>query len=66
MILKNKKAAKINEALGVNILDESRDTLTLNKFTKKQIKALCIDDLIQHGRETTRLVRLIREILNEK
>lgn len=26
---KNKKAAKINAALGVNILDESRDTLTL-------------------------------------
>ena len=61
--MKNKNALKVNKTLGVKILNESLDTLTVNKFTKKQVKELCIEDLIQHGRETPRLRDLVTEIL---
>lgn len=60
----NYNAQKINKALGVNILDENNhEYLKINKFTKKQIKELCIDDLIQDGKGTVRLSKLIKEIL---
>jgi len=62
--MKNYNAIKVNEKLGVNILDENfADHLRVNKFTKKQIKELCIDDLIQDGKGTVRLSKLIKEII---
>lgn len=63
--MKNYNAAKINEKLGVTLFDESDiHRLKLLKFTKKQVKQLCIDDLIDsNGKGTERLARLVKEIL---
>jgi len=64
------KSKIINEKLGVKIFNESiEDKLVLNKFSKKQIKDLCIDDLIvlinKRNRPTTRLLKLSNDILAE-
>ena len=60
----NKNAIKINQALDVQLFDESHETLKLNKFTKKQIKDLVIDDLVDDkGKGTERLARFVKEIL---
>lgn len=61
----NHIAAKINEKLGVNLYDETNlKVIKLNKFTKKQIKDLCIDDLLtSKGEPTMRLVKLYKEIV---
>jgi hypothetical protein len=40
----NRDAIKINEKLGIKLFDEIDGNL--NKFTKKQIKELMIDDLV--------------------
>ena len=63
--MKNHTSAKINEALGVNLYDETNlKVIKLNKFTKKQIKELCIDDLIDSkGQPTLRLVKFYKEIV---
>jgi len=62
--MKNHISAKINEALGVNLYDElNLKVIKLNKFTKKQRKELCIDDLITEKNEPTeRLLKLFKEI----
>lgn len=62
---KNKNAIKINQALDVKLFDETDIyRLKLNKFTKKQIKDLVIDDLIdKNGKGTERLARFVKEIL---
>lgn len=62
----NPNAKKVNDTLGVVLFDESdRFRLRLLKFTKKQIKALQIEDLIDPGtgQGTERLARLVKEIL---
>lgn len=59
-------AQRVNEALDVKLFNESlgHQPLILNKFTKKQIKELFIDDLIDSdGKATPRLNMLVREIL---
>lgn len=63
--MKNHNAEKVNKTLGVILFDESDIyRLRLLKFTKKQIKALAIDDLIgPDGRGTERLAKLVKEIL---
>lgn len=55
----------INEKLGVKIYDESfNGKLVLNKFTKKQIKELCIDDLITNDdTRSPRLRKITAEII---
>jgi hypothetical protein len=58
-----KTSVEINEKLGVKIFDESNlVVLKLIKYTKKQIKELQIDDLIQDGKWSNRLIRLVHEI----
>lgn len=62
------KAKKINDALDVNIFNEKIiDRLVLNKFTKKQVHDLCIDDLVIFNgkiyRPTPRLLKLSEEII---
>lgn len=61
----NQNAVKINQALDVKLFDETDIyRLKLNKFTKKQIKELMIDDLIDDkGKGTERLARFVKEIL---
>lgn len=63
--MKNYNAAKVNERLGVTLFDETDiHRLRLLKFTKKDIKRLMIDDLIDDkGKGTERLARLVKEIL---
>lgn len=64
----NKKAKKVNEALDVLLFDVNDiHRLKLLKFTKKEIKKQCIDDLIDaNGNATPRLARFVKEILCEK
>lgn len=58
-----KTSVEINEKLGVKIFDESNlVVLKLIKYTKKQIKELQIDDLIQDGKWSNRLIRIVHEI----
>lgn len=61
----NYNAQKVNKTLGVKLFDESDiHRLRLLKFTKKQIKELCISDLIDDkGQGTERLAKFVREIL---
>lgn len=64
--MKNHNAEKINLKLGVRLFDESDiHRLKLIKFTKKEIKALCIDDLVdaETKQGTKRLAELVKEIL---
>jgi hypothetical protein len=63
--VKNHIAVKINEALGVNLYDElNLKVIKLNKFTKKERKALFIDDLVTEKNEPTlRLIKLYKEIV---
>lgn len=65
--MSNQHAIKMNETLGVEIFDTSiTHRLEINKFTKKQIKELCIDDLVnEHRQGTHRLRKLILDILTE-
>ena len=58
----NKKAQKINKALGVIVWNESvLDCLVVLNLTKKQIKDQCIDDLIRiDGQKCTATIRLRR------
>lgn len=62
--MKNLKAVKVNEKLGCKVLNESNIYgLTVNVFTKKQVKEMCIDDLIDSsGKATPRLAQLVKEI----
>lgn len=61
-----KTSVEINEKLGVKIFDESNlVVLKLIKYTKKQIKELQIDDLIQDGKWSNRLIRIVHEIQTE-
>ena len=63
--MQNHHALKINEKLGIELFDASNiHRLKLNKFTKKQIKELFIDDLvdIETKEPTLRLIKLIKEI----
>jgi len=66
--MKNKNAVKINDKLGFNLFNElTIDRLEVNKFTKKQIAHLCIDDLIDSSnRATDRLRRYVYEIAKEE
>lgn len=66
-MMTNHNAAKINKRLGVTLFDESDiHRLRLLKFTKKDVKRLMIDDLIDSkGQGTERLARLVKEILWE-
>lgn len=66
--MKNYNAEKVNKKLGVVLFDESDiHRLRLLKFTKKQIKQMQIDDLINdRGQGTERLARLVKEILFKK
>jgi len=61
----NHNASKINQRLGVTLFDESDiHRLRLLKFTKKDVKRLMIDDLVDDkGQGTERLARLVKEIL---
>lgn len=63
--MKNHNAQKINQRLDITLFDESDIyRLRLLKFTKKDIKRLMIDDLIDDkGKGTERLARLVKEIL---
>jgi hypothetical protein len=59
----NRDAIKINEKLGVKLFDEIDGNL--NKFTKKQIRELMIDDLVdlETRQPTVRLIKFMKEIL---
>lgn len=61
----NYNAQKVNQKLGVTLFDESDiHRLKLLKFSKKDVKKLAIDDLIdKEGRGTPRLAQLVKEIL---
>ena len=63
--MKNHNVQKINQRLGVTLFDETDiHRLRLLKFTKKDVKRLIIDDLIDDkGKGTERLARLVKEIL---
>jgi hypothetical protein len=61
----NQRAKLINTRLGINLFNESIEgTLELNKFTKKQVFEMYIDDLVCPVRlvPTMRLRKLIIEI----
>lgn len=61
--MKNKKAIKINEKLGVQVFNENiPDKLKLIEYSRKEIKELHLDDLIKDGYWTTRLASLVNEI----
>jgi|WetSurMetagenome_2_1015567.scaffolds.fasta_scaffold240936_3 hypothetical protein len=66
--MRNYNAVKINETLGVVIFKEANlDRLQLIKYSKKQIKEFCIEDLINNkGQGTDRLAKLVKEILFPK
>ncbi len=61
----NHNAQKINQRLGVTLFDETDiHRLKLLKFTKKDVKRLMIDDLIdKKGKGTERLAKIVKEIL---
>lgn len=63
--MKNPKAVKVNEALGVKVLNEDYVYgLKCIKYSKKEIKELSIDDLVtEKGAGTKRLADLVKEIL---
>lgn len=63
----NAKAKLINEKLDVKLYNEQSETLELNKFTKKQVKDLLIDDLVCMDtlKPTARLNQFVAEILGE-
>jgi len=63
--MKNKNAVKVNEKLGVIIFDESDiHRLKIIKYSKKDIKRMCIGDLIDSkGQGTERLAKLVKDIL---
>lgn len=64
--MKNHNAVLINKRLDVQIFDEAcTERLKVNKFTKKQIKDLHIDDLIdpETKQGTERLGKFVKEIL---
>ena len=61
--MKNKKAIKINEKLGVPVFNENiPDKLKLIEYSREEIKELHLDDLIKDGYWTTRLASLVNEI----
>lgn len=70
----NSLAKYINDRLGVKIYDEEHPSryLQLVQYSKKQIKALHIDDLVfrdtQYKRTigTYRLVKITKELIAEK
>jgi len=63
----NFQAAKVNDRLGCKIYDENNVyDLLIIRYTKKEIKELCIDDLIKNNRPTSRLIQLTNEILEAK
>jgi hypothetical protein len=64
--MKNHNAVEINKRLGFNCYQEDNTMfLVLNKFTKKQIKEMMIDDLIDPDTKepTMRLAKAVRDIL---
>lgn len=64
--MENHNAKMINKALGVDVFrSENVERLEINKFTKKQIKELHIDDLIDPNTKqgTDRLARFVKYIL---
>ena len=62
----NAQAKLINDALGVKIYNESFTfDLILNLYTQKEIKEMCIDDLIDSsGFKTKRLLNFETELLD--
>lgn len=61
--MKKVNAIYLNKKLGVKIFDESRlDILKLIKYSKKEIKDLCVDDLIIDGKWSKRLINIVNEI----
>lgn len=66
--MKNLKAQYLNKRLAVKIYNENiLDDLVVNKFTKKQIRDLFIDDLIEEesGLSTKRLRDFTRDMLKD-
>lgn len=62
----NRNAQKINQKIGLVLFDEADiHRLRLIKFTKKQIKDLYIEDLVDKDTKqgTEKLARLVKEIL---
>jgi len=62
----NYNAKKINDTLGIEIFDQSvTHRLQINNFTKKKIKELHIEDLIdlETKKGTPRLAMFVRDIL---
>lgn len=56
-------AIYINKKLGTKIFNENiLDKLVLIKYTEKQIQELYIDDLIEDGKWTSFLIRLVDEL----
>lgn len=65
--MKKINAIYLNKKLGVKIFDESNlNVLKLIKYTKKEIKNLCIDDLIENGKWSKRLINIVHEIENNE
>lgn len=63
----NLLAKKINDSLGVKVFNTSEMLyLELNKFTKKQIRDMAIDDLISNGKPSIRLRKISNEINGRK
>ncbi len=63
--MKNHHAEKINKSLGVEIFNESNlNRLEIIRYSKKEIKKMCIDDLVlPKGGGTDRLAQFVKEIL---
>lgn len=56
-------AIYINKKLGSKIFNENiLDKLVLIEYTEKQIQELYIDDLIENGKWTSFLIRLVDEL----
>lgn len=66
----NKKTIKltakmVNDKFRVKIFDESFDGFKLIKYTEKEINEMQIDDLIQNGKWTNRLITFVHEMQME-
>lgn len=66
--MENNYAILINQRLGVELFNPNNvKRLELNKFTKKQIQKLYIDDLVdpETKKGTARLASLVKEIISD-
>lgn len=63
-IMKNERAIKLNKTLDLNLFNENSQVLKLNKFSRKQVNEMFIDDLVCPVRliPTVRLRQIIKEI----